>query len=115
MSRSLSPSIVVVPGSESSRAEKLAEDEFGPSVLVPILLEGPAGSSTARGRSSVARARQAARHAGDVRVELGETGRALRPAPTAAMIVASVARSERAMVDTVQEQIEGTVDAHRLR
>jgi uncharacterized membrane protein YdfJ with MMPL/SSD domain len=42
VSGSLSPSIVVVPGSESSRAEKLAEDEFGPSVLVPILLEGPA-------------------------------------------------------------------------
>ena len=29
---SLAPSIVVVPGSESSRAQKLTEGEFGPSV-----------------------------------------------------------------------------------
>ena len=41
VSDSLSPSISVVPGSESSRAQTLSESEFGPSVLVPILLEGP--------------------------------------------------------------------------
>ena len=37
----LSPSIVVVAGSESARAEHLAQSQFGPSVLVPILLRGP--------------------------------------------------------------------------
>ena len=31
----LSPSVVVVPGTESSHAATLAQQEFGPSVLVP--------------------------------------------------------------------------------
>src|SRR3954454_14341258 len=39
--KSLSPTITVVPGTESSRAQHLAHAKFGPSVLVPILLEGP--------------------------------------------------------------------------
>ena len=56
VSDSLSPSISVVPGSESSRAQTLSESEFGPSVLVPILLEGPQQpSSTARVPSSSSR------------------------------------------------------------
>ncbi len=56
VSDSLSPSISVVPGSESSRAQTLAKSEFGPSVLVPILLEGPKlRSSTARAPSSSSR------------------------------------------------------------
>lgn len=37
----LSPSILVVPGSESARAEHLANAQFGPSQLTPILLRGP--------------------------------------------------------------------------
>ena len=41
VSSSLSPTIVVVPGSETARAEHLAESNFGPSVLVPVMLEGP--------------------------------------------------------------------------
>ena len=41
VSHSLSPTIVVVPGSETARAEHLAESNFGPSVLVPVMLEGP--------------------------------------------------------------------------
>jgi putative drug exporter of the RND superfamily len=110
VSHSLSPSIVVVPGSESSRAQKLTEGEFGPSVLVPILLEGPAAQLERQGPKLVV----ALDKRPDTRVmsawSRGESGKALRPAPDAAMIVASVARSERAMVDTVQEQIEGTVD-----
>jgi RND superfamily putative drug exporter len=40
----------------------------------------------------------------------GESGKALRPRPDAAMIVLSVARSEKQMVETVQPQIERTVD-----
>jgi RND superfamily putative drug exporter len=111
VSNSLSPSIVVVPGSESSRAQQLAEDEFGPSVLVPILLEGPAEQLDRQGPKLVV----ALDGRADTRVmsawSAGESGEALRPAPTAAMIVASVARTERAMVDTVQEEIEATVQA----
>lgn len=112
VSRSLSPSIVVVPGSEASRAQTLTEDEFGPSVLVPILLEGHSRALDRQGpQVVVALARRA-----DTRVmsawSRGATGRSLRPSPGAAMIVASVARSERTMVDRVQEQIERTVAAH---
>src|SRR5690242_1548046 len=38
---SVSPSLVVVAGTDSSRAQHLVDAEFGPGVLVPILLEGP--------------------------------------------------------------------------
>jgi len=37
---SISPTVTTVAGTQSSRAE-LARSQFGPSVLVPILLEGP--------------------------------------------------------------------------
>jgi RND superfamily putative drug exporter len=109
VSRSLSPSVTVVPGSESSRAQQLARDEFGPSVLVPILLEGPKAQLDRQGPRLVAAL--AARR--DTRVmsawSQGETGASLRPSTNAAMIVASVARTERAMVKTVQPQIERLV------
>ena len=69
VSHSLSPSIVVVPGSESSRAQKLTEGEFGPSVLVPILLEGPAAQLERQRPEGGPRARQATRHPRDVGME----------------------------------------------
>lgn len=109
VSRSLSPSVTVVPGSESSRAQQLARDEFGPSVLVPILLEGPKRELDRQGPRVVA----ALGARGDTRVmsawSTGETGASLRPSANAAMIVASVARTERAMVKTVEPQIERLV------
>ena len=49
VSDSLSPSIWVVPGSESSRAQALSKSEFGPSVLVPVLLEGPSAQLDRQG------------------------------------------------------------------
>ncbi len=109
VSHSLSPSITVVPGSEASRAQQLTHGEFGPSVLVPILLEGPARQLDTQGpRLVVALGKRS-----DTRVmsawSKGETGASLRPRPDAAMIVVSVARTERQMVDTVQPQIERTV------
>lgn len=109
VSHSTSPSIVVVPGTESSRAESLAESQFGPSVLVPILLEGPARRLDRQGPALVRKL--AARP--DTRVlsawDAGATGRELRPRPGAAMIVASVARTEKQMVDTYQQKIDATV------
>jgi RND superfamily putative drug exporter len=109
VSHSLSPSITVVPGSESSRAQQLARSEFGPSVLVPILLEGPSRQLDRQGPQLVV----ALGRRSDVRVmsawSKGDTGASLRPSPQAAMIVASVARTERQMVDSVQPQIERIV------
>jgi RND superfamily putative drug exporter len=110
VSHSLSPTIVVVPGSETSRAESLAESNFGPSVLVPVLLEGPKAQLDRQGPALVETL--AARR--DTRVlsawDIGDTGASLRPDPTHAMIVASVAQTEEAMVDGVQRDIDRTVD-----
>ena len=53
VSHSLSPTIVVVPGSETARAEQLAESNFGLSVLVPVLLEGPKGQLDQQGPALV--------------------------------------------------------------
>ena len=104
----LSPSVVVVPGTESSHAETLAQQEFGPSVLVPIMLQGPRIQLDAQGPKLV---RDLARRS-DTRVMSAwsaSVGKTLRPKPTVAMIVASVARSEKAMVKTVQPQIDRIV------
>ena len=42
VSRTVSPSITVVPGTQSARAQQLANAQFGPTQVVPVLLEGPA-------------------------------------------------------------------------
>jgi putative drug exporter of the RND superfamily len=106
----LSPSMVVVPGTDSSRAQHLADAEFGPSVLVPILLEGPEGTLERQGPVLVRRLRAER----DIRVlsawDGGSTGEELRPQPGAAMIVAAVARTEEAMVDWRQAEVEAIVD-----
>ena len=109
-SERLSPSVTVIPGTQSSRATELAEEQFGPSVLVPILLQGPERQVNIQGPKLV---KDLSRRT-DTRVlsawSTGEAGEALRPTPGAAMIVASVARSEEAMVETVQPQIDALVD-----
>ena len=108
---SLSPTIVVVPGSETARAEHLAESNFGPGVLVPVLLEGPKTALDKQGPALV-KALAARR---DTRVlsawDIGDTGKSLRPDATHAMLVASVAQTEEAMVDGVQQEIDRIVDA----
>ena len=110
VSHSLSPTIVVVPGSETARAEQLAESNFGPSVLVPIMLEGPKAQLDAQGPALV-KALAARR---DTRVlsawDIGDTGAALRPDATHAMLVASVAQTEEAMVEGIQKDIDRIVD-----
>jgi RND superfamily putative drug exporter len=110
VSSSLSPTIVVVPGSETSRAEQLAESNFGPSVLVPVLLEGPKAQLDRQGPALV-KALAARR---DTRVlsawDIGDAGASLRPDATHAMLVASVAQTEKAMVEGVQRDIDRIVD-----
>jgi RND superfamily putative drug exporter len=110
VSHSLSPTIVVVPGSETARAEHLAESNFGPSVLVPVMLEGPKAQLDRQGPALV-KALAARR---DTRVlsawDIGEAGKSLRPDATHAMIVASVAQTEEAMVDGVQQDIDKIVE-----
>ena len=106
----LSPSKTIIAGTESATAHELAADEFGPSVLVPILLQGPAAQVDKQGPALV----KALRARSDTRVLSAwdpQQQESLRPNPGAAMIVASVARSEEEMVAGVQGQIERTVDA----
>jgi X-X-X-Leu-X-X-Gly heptad repeat protein len=109
VSKSVSPTITVVPGTEASRAQHLADTHFGPSVLVPILLEGPAKQLDRQGPALV---RDLSRRP-DTRVlsawDAGAAGAQLRPRRTAAMIVASVAKSEKDMVKTEQARIERLV------
>ena len=101
-----------VPGTESTHAEDLAKAEFGPSTLVPILLTGPQRQLDRQGPVLVHELTSRE----DVRVlsawDAGEAGAALHPSRTEAMIVASVARSEEEMVDHVQSDLNGVVDAH---
>ena len=108
---SLSPSVTTIPGTESSHAQHLAEAEFGPSTLVPILLEGPSDQLDRQGPALV---RQLAKR-DDTRVlsawDAGDTDKWMRPNPKAALIIASVAESEKTMVNTDQAQIEKTVDS----
>jgi uncharacterized membrane protein YdfJ with MMPL/SSD domain len=106
----LSPSVTVIPGTQASQAQTIAEDQFGPSTLVPILLQGPPKLLDIQGPKLVADLSERP----DTRVmsawSTGAAGASLRPQRDAAMIVASVARSEKEMVETVQPEIEGVVE-----
>ena len=107
--RQLAPTQTVVPGTESSRAQHLATAKFGPSQLVPILLEGPKAQLDQQGpqlvRVLLKRPHTRALTAWDA----GSASAGLRPKPTAAMIVLSVDRPMKTVVNTDQPQIDRTV------
>ena len=110
----LSPSILVVPGSESARAEHLANAQFGPSQLTPILLRGPQATLDKPGPALVRGSPRAAAHAR----ALGVGHRALPrqrcgPRPRRRMIVVSIDRSETTVLKTDLPQIERLVH-HRI-
>jgi putative drug exporter of the RND superfamily len=109
VAKSLSPTIVVVPGSESSRAQQLSEARFGPTQLVPILLEGPAAALDRQGpklvRDLLKRPHTRALTAWDA----GAASQGLRPSANAAMIVVSVDKPEGEVVNHDQPQIEALV------
>jgi putative drug exporter of the RND superfamily len=84
----LSPSSLLVPGTPSARAHAMLDRQFGNSVPVTVLLKGPAPAIDRQGPRLAA----ALRRQGRVEVmspwgTRGEAG-ALRPRPTAALIVA---------------------------
>src|ERR1035437_755596 len=109
VSSTLSPSITVVPGTQSSRAQQLANAQFGPSQLVPILLEGPRAALNREGPSLV-RALAKRPHTRVLSAwDAGTASAGLRPKPTAAMIVVSIDRSEKNAVQYDEPQIESLV------
>ncbi|MGO9961570.1 MAG: MMPL family transporter, partial [Solirubrobacteraceae bacterium] len=109
VSSTLSPSITVVPGTQSARAQQLGNATFGPTQLIPILLEGPKRQLNRQGPTLVA----ALAKRPDTRVlsawDGGTASEGLRPRPTAAMIVVSVDRSEKTVVQSDEPQIETLV------
>jgi uncharacterized membrane protein YdfJ with MMPL/SSD domain len=113
VSNTLSPSITVVPGTESSRAQQLGNAQFGPTQLVPILLEGPRAQLDRQGPPLVAAL--AERHYTRVLSawDQGSASAGMRPSPTAAMILVSVDRSEKHAVQYDQPQIESLI-SHKI-
>ncbi|MGZ4179064.1 MAG: MMPL family transporter [Solirubrobacteraceae bacterium] len=109
VTKSLSPTITVVPGTQSSRAEKLAGATFGPTQLVPILLEGPKAQLNRQGPQLVAALAKRPHTRVLSAWDAGTASAGLRPKPTAAMIVVSVDRSEANAVKYDQPQIERLV------
>jgi RND superfamily putative drug exporter len=105
----LSPSVLVVPGSESARAEHLANAQFGPSQLTPILLRGPKTTLDREGPVLV-RELRARPHTRVLSAwDSGSASAALRPSNTARMIVVSIDRSETAVLRNDLPQIERLV------
>ena len=110
ISSRLSPSILVVPGSESARAQHLADATFGPSQLTPILLQGPRAALDRQGPDLV-RALRARPHTRVLSAwDTGSASAQLRPSNRARMIVVSIDRSERAVLRQDLPQIQRLVD-----
>jgi RND superfamily putative drug exporter len=109
VSSSLSPSITVVSGTQSSRAQQLANAQFGPTQLIPILLEGPKAQLDRQGPPLVVALTKRPHTRVLSAWDAGTASSGLRPKSTAAMIVVSVDRPEKTVVQTDQPQIEHLV------
>ena len=108
VSSTLSPSVSVVQGTQASRAQELGKAQFGPTQLVPILLEGPKQALNSQGPALV-RALARRPHTRVLSAwDAGVAGASLRR-PGADMIVVSVERSEKDAVRYDQPQIEKLV------
>lgn len=105
------PSILVPKGTESARAQKLADSYFGDSVLTPIMLVGPARQLDEQGPALAAKLRARA----DTRVLSPWDGTpgsdVLRPRKSAATIVAAIEHPEKRVIASSLPQIERTVAA----
>lgn len=104
------PSILVPKGTQSAKAEKLAQSRFGDSQLTPIMLVGPAAQLDKQGPQLVAKLRTRT----DTQVLSPWDGTpgsdVLRPRKTAATIVASIAKPEKDVISTVLPEIRSAVD-----
>ena len=109
VSNSMSPSVTVVPGTQSSRAQQLANAQFGPTQLVPVLLEGPKAQLDQQGPALVRALDKRARTRVLSAWDGGDATAELRKSGTAAMLVVSVDRSEANAVKYDEPQIERLV------
>jgi putative drug exporter of the RND superfamily len=113
VSKTLSPTVTVVPGTQSSRAQQLGNAQFGPTQLVPILLEGPKAQLDRQGPPLVAALAKRPHTRVLSAWDAGTASAGLRPKPNAAMIVVSVDRTEKNAVKYDQPQIENLV-SHKI-
>jgi len=90
-----SPSVLVVQGTQSARAQDIARSRFGNSVLVPIMLKGPAAQLDRQGPALVKalRARPDARSLSPWDKTPGSSE--LRPQPGVATIVTAVEQNTK--------------------
>jgi RND superfamily putative drug exporter len=110
VSSTLSPTISVISGTQSSRAQDLGKAQFGPTQLVPILLEGPKWALDSQGPPLV-RALARRPHTRVLSAwDAGAASASLRR-PGADMIIVSVDRSENDAVRYDQPQIERLVQS----
>ena len=91
----LSPTSLLVPGTPSARAQAMLERQFGNSVAVTVLLQGPARRDRPPGAAPRGRPAPRGQGAGDVALGL-RRGRptACGRGPSAALIVAGFERPE---------------------
>ena len=111
VSNTLSPTVTVVPGTQSAQAQRLAEAQFGPTQLIPILLEGPKRQLSKQGPKLVIALMKRPHTRVMSAWDAGSASATMRPKawPHAGMIVVSVDKSEKQVVQHDQPQIEQLV------
>src|ERR1044072_2651244 len=107
----LTQNIFVLPGSETAKSLQFSTAQFGESVFVPILLEGPARAIDRQGPELVValEADQGTRVLSPW--DRGQAAETLRPRPRAAMILAAVSGPYKEIFDSTAERVQATVEA----
>ncbi len=112
IARRLTPSTLLVPGTPSARAQAMIERQFGNSVTVTVLLQGPPAAIDRQGPRLAAALRREPR----VRVmspwDSAETPASLRPRPGAALVVAGFQRPDSEALTEVVPAAQGIVRAN---
>ena len=105
----VTPSILVVPGTQADEANQIAVEQFGESTLVPVVFTGPAADLDRQGPSIVS----ALRERSDSRVlspwDRSEGVEQFRPRPGEAVVIVAVDRPEKQVVETAYPEIQRTV------
>jgi RND superfamily putative drug exporter len=100
---------VSASGTQSFHAQQLTDEKFGPSQLMPLLLQGPRAQLDQQGPKLVV----ALTKRGNTNVvsawDGGTASAGLRPTPTAAMIAISVPRTEKEVLKSDLPQIKNII------
>lgn len=108
----LSPTSLLVPGTPSARAQAMLERQFGNSVPVTVLLQGPPAAIDRQGPRLAAALRRQPRVTVMSPWDSGQATRSLRPRPRAALIVAGFQRPEAVAMSEVVPAAQRIVNAN---